>query len=230
MAPIAIAIDGPSGAGKSTIARALAQRFGYIYVDTGALYRAVGYTVLRRGLPIRDEAAVSALLPTLRLSFAHQNGEQRVFVNGEDVSDHIRTPDVSMAASAVSAQPAVRAFLFHLQQDIAAAENVIMDGRDIGTVVLPQAQVKIFLSASAEMRARRRYAELIEKGQSVSYEAVLADMKQRDYDDAHRAIAPLKAADDAVAVDTTNLTLEESIAHMAALIAEKLSQKGSETR
>lgn len=225
MKSIAIAIDGPAGAGKSTIARALAAKMGYIYVDTGALYRAVGYAVSARGEDWHDEAAVVASLPHIEVALRHVDGQQRVFVNGEDVSDRIRTPEMSMAASAVSALPPVREFLFHLQQDIAAKNNVIMDGRDIGTVVLPHADVKIFLSASAEARAERRRLELLEKGQDVTFDEVLADMKKRDYDDSHRAIAPLRQAEDAVAVDTTKLTLEESIAYMAEVIKTKLKEK-----
>jgi cytidylate kinase len=222
MNTIAIAIDGPSGAGKSTIARILAQKLGYIYVDTGALYRATGYAVTARGVDYHDAAAVEALLPSLSVSLRYVDGAQRVYVGDEDVSDKIRTPEMSMAASAVSAQPPVRAFLFQLQQDIAAENNVIMDGRDIGTVVLPHAQVKIFLTASAEDRARRRYEELIEKGQDVTYEDVLADMKERDYNDSHRAIAPLKPADDAVLVDTTGYELEQSVERLATLVNETL--------
>lgn len=224
MKTIAIAIDGPSGAGKSTIARILAERFGYIYVDTGALYRAVGYAVTARGVDCHDAAAVEALLPGLRVSLRHVDGGQRVYVDDQDVSDRIRTPEMSMAASAVSAQPAVRAFLFQLQQDIAAANNVIMDGRDIGTVVLPNADVKIFLSASAEARAERRYRELIEKGQSVTFDEVLADMKKRDHDDSHRAIAPLKPAEDAVLVDTTGFELERSVERLADVICGALEE------
>ena len=224
MKTVAIAIDGPSGAGKSTIARALAEKFGYIYVDTGALYRALGYAVTARHIDVRDAAAVEACLPTMQIALRHVDGQQRVFVDGEDVSDRIRTPEMSMAASAVSAQPAVRAFLFQLQQDMATQNNVIMDGRDIGTVVLPNADVKIFLSASAEARALRRHKELMEKGQNVTFDEVLADMQKRDYDDSHRAIAPLRQAEDAVAVDTTALTLEESIEHMAAIVRKKLAR------
>ena len=177
---IAVAIDGPSGAGKSTIARILAQELQYIYVDTGALYRAVGYSMLQQHIDLTDAAAVEAALPALTVELRYVDGVQRVFANGADVSAYIRTPEVSMAASKVSALPAVRQFLFALQQDTAAAHNVIMDGRDIGTVVLPHAQVKVFLTASAEDRAQRRYAELQEKGVATTFEEVLADMKQRD--------------------------------------------------
>lgn len=223
MKTVAIAIDGPAGAGKSTIARILAKTLGYLYVDTGALYRAVGYAVSVRGAAPSDAAAVEALLPSLKVTLRHVDGQQRVFVDEQDVSDKIRTPEMSLAASAVSAQPPVRAFLFQLQQDIAAQNNVIMDGRDIGTVVLPHADVKIFLTASAQARARRRYDELIEKGESVTFEEVLADMEKRDYDDSHRAIAPLKPAADAVLVDTTGDTLEQAVERLAAVVREKLN-------
>lgn len=219
---IAVAIDGPSGAGKSTIARILAQELQYIYVDTGALYRAVGYAALTRGIDPADAPAVEGLLPSLTMELRYVDGAQRVFVNGEDVSDHIRTPEVSMAASRVSALPVVRQHLFALQQDMAASHNVIMDGRDIGTVVLPHAQVKIFLTASAEDRATRRFEELQAKGVATTYDEVLADMKQRDYDDSHRAAAPLKAAEDAVLVDTSGNTLEQSVAALKQVVIDRL--------
>ena len=219
---IAIAIDGPAGAGKSTIAKRLAAEMQYIYVDTGALYRTVGYAALTAGIDPTDEDAVVAMLPSIRVGLAYEDGTQKVLLNDEDVSGCIRTPEASMAASAVSAYPPVRQFLFHLQQDIAATHNVIMDGRDIGTVVLPHAQVKIFLSASAEDRARRRYDEMTAKGMEVRFEDVLADMKQRDYNDSHRAAAPLKPAEDAVMVDTTGNTLEQSVELMKNLIKERL--------
>lgn len=219
---IAVAIDGPSGAGKSTIARILAQELQYIYVDTGALYRAVGYAALTRSIDPADAPSVEGMLPSLTVELRYVDGGQRVFVNGEDVSDRIRTPEVSMAASRVSALPAVRQYLFSLQQDMAASHNVIMDGRDIGTVVLPHAQVKIFLTASAEDRATRRFEELREKGVDTTYDAVLADMKQRDYDDSHRAAAPLKAAEDAVLVDTSGNTLEQSVAVLKQVVTDRL--------
>ncbi len=220
--PISIAIDGPSGAGKSTIARFLAKELGYIYVDTGALYRTVGYAVLQRGIDPKDATAVEALLPNITVSMRYANGEQRVFLNGDDVSAHIRTPEVSMAASTTSAMPPVRQFLFRLQQDTARQTNVIMDGRDIGTVVLPFATVKIFLTASVEDRAERRYLELCEKGMDVTYEDVLADMKERDYNDSHRAAAPLKPAEDAVLVDTTGNTLQKSVEILKSVILNAL--------
>ena len=219
---IAIAIDGPAGAGKSTIAKRLAAEMQYIYVDTGALYRTVGYAALTAGIDPTDADAVVAMLPSIRVGLAYEDGAQKVLLNDEDVSGCIRTPEASMAASAVSAYPPVRQFLFHQQQDIAATHNVIMDGRDIGTVVLPHAQVKIFLSASAEDRARRRYDEMTAKGMEVRFEDVLADMKQRDYNDSHRAAAPLKPAEDAVMVDTTGNTLEQSVELMKNLIKERL--------
>ena len=221
--PISVAIDGPSGAGKSTIAKRLAASMGFVYVDTGALYRTVGYAAVKAGIDCHDADAVTALLPAISVELTHVDGVQRVLLNGEDVSDFIRTPEISMAASAVSAIPSVRAFLFETQQDMARRHNVIMDGRDIGTVVLPNAQVKIFLSASVEARAQRRYKELIEKGETVTFEDVLEDMKQRDYNDSHRALAPLKPAEGAVMVDTTDLTLEESVAYMEKCVQEKLS-------
>ena len=217
-----IAIDGPSGAGKSTIARILAKNLGYLYVDTGALYRATGYALLARGVDICDPAAVEAALPSLSVTFRHVEGEQRVFADGEDVSALIRTPEISMAASAVSAQPAVRRFLLELQKSIAAENNVIMDGRDIGTVVLPDADLKIFLFASPEDRARRRFLELREKKQEVTFDEVLSDMKKRDYDDSHRAIAPLRPAEDAVLVDTTGYELPQSVERLTALVRERL--------
>lgn len=219
---IAVAIDGPAGAGKSTIARILAKELGYLYVDTGALYRAVGYFMRGRGADPGDPAQVEPLLPGLSVELRHVEGEQRVLVNGEDVTGSIRTPEISMAASQVSALPAVRRFLFDLQQTIARENCVIMDGRDIGTVVLPWAQVKIFLTASAEERARRRYVELQEKGDPSTYEEVLADMKQRDHNDETRAAAPLRAAEDAVKVDTSGETLEQSVARLKNLVLSRI--------
>lgn len=217
---LAIAIDGPSGAGKSTIARILAKDLHFLYVDTGALYRAVGYHMLCKGVTPGDAAQVEPLLNGLDVALRYVDGEQHVFVNGEDVNAFIRTPEVSMAASAVSALPVVRRFLFDLQRDIAAQNNVIMDGRDIGTVVLPQAGLKIFLTASAEARAERRYKELIEKGVATTYDEVLADMQKRDHDDETRAAAPLKAAEDAILVDSTAYTLDEVVARLKDLVKE----------
>lgn len=220
-----IAIDGPAGAGKSTIAKAAAKAFGYIYVDTGALYRAIAYYALSRGRDVSNAEAVESLLQDVTPELKYLNGEQRVFLNGDDVSEKIRTPDVSMGASAVSAIPRVREFLFNLQKKIAAENSVVMDGRDIGTVVLPNADVKIFLTASAEERARRRHKELTEKGEKIGFEEVLADVNQRDYNDTHRDIAPLKQAKDAVLCDTTNVDLQGAIDMLVNIINEKLSAK-----
>lgn len=218
---IAVAIDGPAGAGKSTIARAAAKSLGYIYVDTGALYRSIGLNAIRKGIDINDNNAVEQSLEGMEVSLSFDSqGAQIVLLNGEDVSSFIRTPEVSMAASRVSAVPAVRAFLLDLQRNMAKTQNVIMDGRDIGTVVLPDAQVKIFLTASPEIRAKRRYDELIEKGQQVNFDDVLADVIERDYNDSHREIAPLKPAEDSKLADTSNLTLEESIELIINIIEE----------
>ncbi len=219
---INVAIDGPAGAGKSTVSRAAAKAVGYIYVDTGALYRAVGVNALRNGIDTKDKPAVAATLADISVDLVFENGEQKVLLNGEDVSTEIRTPPASMAASDVSAVPEVRAFLFDLQRDIAARNNCIMDGRDIGTVVLPDAKVKIFLTASPEERAMRRYKELIEKGNDVNYEEVLEDLVQRDYNDSHREIAPLKPAEDGVILDTTGMSLEESVNAIIEIIKEKV--------
>ena len=219
----AIAIDGPGGAGKSTMARALAKQLGYVHVDTGALYRAIGLYMRRLGIPTTDFDAVAGNLIGVKVRLAFRNGEQRVFLGEEDVSDAIRTQDISIAASNVSAVPQVRAFLFDLQRDLAKTNHVVMDGRDIGTVVLPHAQVKIFLTASPEERARRRYEELLEKGMEADYEQVLAELKQRDYDDSHRAVAPLVPADDSILVDSTGLTREEALQRLLKTVQEKLS-------
>lgn len=219
---INVAIDGPAGAGKSTVSRAAAKAVGYIYVDTGALYRAVGVNALRKGIDTKDKPAVAASLADISVDLVFENGEQKVLLNGENVSSEIRTPPASMAASDVSAVPEVRAFLFDLQRDIAKRNNCIMDGRDIGTVVLPDAKVKIFLTASPEERATRRYRELIEKGTDVKYEDVLAELIERDYNDSHREIAPLKPAEDGVILDTTGLSLEESVNEIIRIIKEKV--------
>ena len=207
---ISVAIDGPAGAGKSTLARRLAADFGYIYVDTGAMFRTIGLYALRAGKDPKDNEAVNALLPKITLEFAFIEGEQHIYLNGEDVSTAIRTEEVGMAASAVGANPAVRAFLLEMQRDMARTQNILMDGRDIGTVVLPNATVKIFLTASAEARAQRRAKELAEKGQPADFATVLADIQQRDYQDSHRAVAPLKQAADAILVDTSDIGLQES--------------------
>ena len=219
-----IAIDGPSGAGKSTLAKAIAARLGFYYVDTGAIYRTVGLAAYRRDLDRRDEAAVAALLPELDIRMAYNaEGEQRMFLNGEDVSEAIRAPEISICASDVSALPAVRAFLLEMQRRMARENSVIMDGRDIGTVVLPEAELKIFLTASAEARAERRVKQLEEKGLVCDFEEVLRDIRYRDEQDSHRAAAPLKAAEDAVLVDTTALDRNESFALLCSLIRERLS-------
>ncbi len=217
-----VAIDGPAGAGKSTIARAAAKALGFIYVDTGALYRAVGVYSLRKGFDTKNAAAVESTLPHIQVELRFLDGVQYVLLNGEDVSEEIRTPSASMAASDVSAVPAVRQFLFDLQRDIAKKNDCIMDGRDIGTVVLPKAQVKIFLTAEAEARAKRRFLELQAKGAKDTYEAVLADLKARDYNDSHRAVAPLKPAADSILVDTTTLSLAESVEKVIEVIKEHL--------
>ncbi|MEE1505265.1 MAG: (d)CMP kinase [Acutalibacteraceae bacterium] len=217
-----IAIDGPAGAGKSTIAKTASKELGFIYVDTGALYRTVGLNALRLGKDTKSADEVVPTLEGLDVSLRFVDGEQRVFLGEEDVSAAIRQNEVSMAASNVSAIPKVREFLFDLQRDIAKKNNCIMDGRDIGTVVLPDAQIKIYLTASAEARADRRFKELTEKGQVVEYDVILKEIKERDYQDMNREIAPLKQADDAVLVDTTELTLEESIDCMIKVIKERL--------
>lgn len=218
---INVAIDGPAGAGKSTIAKAAAKELGYIYVDTGALYRAIAYNAVTTGAVESDEKIIS-MLDNTNVELKYVDGVQAVYLNGEDVSAFIRTPEISMGASKVSAIPEVRAFLLNLQRDIADKNNVIMDGRDIATVVLPNADVKIFLFASPECRAERRYKELIEKGETVSYEDVLADVNQRDYQDSHREIAPLKPSEDSVMADTSALNLEESIQLIIDTIKENI--------
>lgn len=206
---INVALDGPSGAGKSTIARAAAERLKYLYVDTGAMYRAVAFYVLSNNLDPNDKDAVIDSLSSINIELKYTEQGQRIILNGDDVSGKIRTPEVSMAASVVSAIGETREFLLSLQKKMAEGNNVIMDGRDIATVVLPGADVKIFLTASAEKRAKRRYDELVQKGENVTYEEVLADVNQRDYNDTHRDVAPLKQADDAILVDTSDLTLDE---------------------
>lgn len=217
-----VAIDGPSGAGKSTIAKAAAARFGFIYVDTGAIYRTVGLAAARAGLPLGAEQDVLKLLPGLDIAFGYgEDGAQHMYLNGEDVSGLIRTPEISMRASEVSAMPEVRACLLDMQRKMAESHSVIMDGRDIGTVVLPNASLKIFLTASAERRAERRYLELREKGATDSYDEVLRDIIKRDKNDSSRAAAPLKRADDAIEVDTSELSLDESIERICALISDR---------
>lgn len=224
MKPISIAIDGPSGAGKSSIARKTAERFGFLYIDTGAIYRTVGLAAYRRGITPQDTSAVIAMLPELHIELRHgSDGVQRMYLDGEDVSETIRLPEISMYASGVSAIPEVRAYLMEMQRSFARTQNVIMDGRDIGTVVLPDAGLKIFLTASSEARARRRQLELENKGQHAPFEEVLREMEQRDKNDTSRAAAPLRAAEDAVRLDTTELDFAGSCAAVEALIRERFS-------
>ncbi len=222
----AIAIDGPAGAGKSTIARTLAEKLGFIYVDTGALYRAVGLHGLRKGVDTTSAEAMLPLLDEIKLELTYIDGEQRVILCGEDVSEQIRVGEASMAASNVSAIQGVRDFLFDLQQNMAKTQNVVMDGRDIGTVVLPDAQVKIFLTADAQERARRRYEQLLQKGELVDYDAILQEVKQRDYNDSNRTAAPLRQAEDAILVDTTDHTLAQGIDRMEKIVREALEKRG----
>ena len=218
---INIAIDGPSGAGKSTVAKALAKKLGYIYVDTGALYRAIGLYVRRAGILPEDSAGVIALLPEIDVRLAYENGEQKVLLSGEDVGSLIRTNEISAYASKVSAIPEVRTFLLELQRDMARKNNVIMDGRDIGTVILPDADVKIFMTASPEARIRRRYEELIASGQSVTPEEVAAAVRERDKNDSTRKVAPAVPAADAVFVDNSG-TFDETLANVISIIEEKI--------
>lgn len=227
---ISVAIDGPVGAGKSSVARESAKRLGFIYADTGALYRGVALYTVRKGLNENDaeyKEKVENMLPEITVEPKLINGEQRIFLCGEDVSEEIRKPEISMAASSVSSIPAVREFLLDLQRDIAKKNNVLMDGRDIGTVVLPSAQVKIFITASPEIRAKRRFKELIEKGVDTTLEQVLNDLNRRDYQDSHRAVSPLKMAEDAVLLDTSELDFEQSVrkvTELAKAAAEKDKQ------
>ena len=223
MKHFAVAIDGPSGAGKSTIAKAVAAKLSIVYVDTGALYRTIGLAVQRRGISMEDAAGILSVLPCIKVELAYRDGSQRVLLDGEDVSGLIRTPEISMYASKVSALPEVRAFLLDLQRNMAKEHSVVMDGRDIGTVILPDAEVKVFLTASDEKRAERRWLELCEKGEQVTVEEVLSDMRRRDAQDSSRAVAPLRQAEDAVLVDTSALSLEESIQAVLAAIDDKMA-------
>lgn len=220
---ISIALDGPAGAGKSTVAKGAAKALGFIYVDTGALYRTVGLKFIREGYDTSLNCDIDAILKTIEVDIKFIDGTQHVFLNGEDVSDAIRTPEASMMASAVSAKPPVRAFLLEMQRKLARENNVLMDGRDIGTVVLPNATLKFFVTASVEERANRRYKELCEKGEKVTYEEVYKDIETRDYNDSHREIAPLKPAEDSIMFDTTGNTLQESIDNLIKLVKEKLN-------
>lgn len=222
---ISIAIDGPAGAGKSTLSRAAAKKLGYIYVDTGALYRTVGLKFLNLGYDTELNCDIDKILEDTKIDIKFINNEQRVFLDGNDVSDKIRTPEASMMASAVSAKPPVRAFLLEMQRKLARENNVLMDGRDIGTVVLPDATVKIFLTASAEVRAQRRYKELVEKGMEVNYQDIYDDMVKRDYNDSHRAIAPLKPAEDSVLADTSDCTFDGSLKLILDIIENKVNNK-----
>ena len=217
-----IAIDGPSGAGKSTVAKAAAKALGFVYLDTGAIYRTVAWHITMMGIGPKDTDHVPMLLNDANIQIDFQPDGQHMILNGRDISGEIRTPEIASVASQVSAQPAVREFLLDMQRDLAKIHNIIMDGRDIGTVVLPNASMKIFLTASPEARAMRRYQEYLDKGQQATYEEVLADQKKRDYDDSHRKIAPLKQAKDAILVDTTEMGLQESIDYCVSLIREKL--------
>lgn len=223
MKMISIAIDGPSGAGKSTMARKVAAELNYLYVDTGAIYRSVSLYAYRAGVDKTDSEKIVSLLPEIHIDMQYQSdGIQHMILNGEDVTDAIRQNEVSLYTSAVAAIPAVRAFLLDLQRNLAATHNVIMDGRDIGTVVLPDATVKIYLTASAEARAQRRWLELHEKGDPITLEQVLEDVRQRDYNDTHRDVAPLRQAEDAVLVDTTECDLEESYQLLLKTIRERI--------
>lgn len=219
---ISVAIDGPAGAGKSTLSRKTAEELGFIYVDTGALYRAVGLKFSNAGYNTELNCDIEQVLKTTTVDIRFVKGEQRVFLDGEDVSDGIRTPNASMMASAVSAKPSVRAFLLEMQRKLARENNVVMDGRDIGTVVLPDATVKIYLTATAKARAERRYKELIQKGTAVKFEEVYDDMVKRDYNDMHREIAPLKQAEDAVLADTTECDLDGSLELILKIIRERI--------
>ena len=220
---ISIAIDGPAGAGKSTIAKRLAKELGFYYVDTGAIYRTVAYFMDLLGVSPKDADGVQRYIDELTIDIYYdENGLQHMLMNGMDVTDDIRTPDISQKASLVSAHAVVREMLLDMQRDVAKENNVIMDGRDIGTVVLPKADVKIFLTASAEVRAQRRLAELQAKGSKETYEKVLKDLKQRDYQDSHRAIAPLKQARDAIKVDTSELDIDGVVAAIRQIVADKV--------
>lgn len=222
---INIAIDGPAGSGKSTISKAIAKKMDIIYVDTGALYRAVGLKLVNNGVTADSEPPVAEILKDTLVTIKFVEGTQRVFLDGEDVSDYIRTQQISMMASKCSALPCVREFLLEMQRKLARENSVIMDGRDIGTVVLPCADVKIFLTASPECRAKRRFIELSEKGDDTPYEEILKTVKERDYNDSHRAIAPLKKADDAIEIDTTPIGLEESIELIYNTVLQKVEKK-----
>lgn len=219
---VSIAIDGPSGAGKSTLSKLIAKNFGFVYVDTGAIYRTVGLYCIRKGVSCKDEEAVKALYPEIDIGVEYNENGQRMILNGEDVSEATRMPEISIAASDVSALPSCRAFLLEMQRQFAQKYNVIMDGRDIGTVVLPDADVKIFLTATPEARANRRLLELREKGVETSFEETLKDIEYRDYQDSHRETAPLRQAEDAIPVDTSDIDFDASLDLLCSIIADKL--------
>ena len=219
---ISVAIDGPSGAGKSSMARRLAADLGYTYVDTGAMYRAIGLYARRAGADTKNADAVAALLPQIQLDIRLQDGAQHILLNGEDVTEAVRAEEIGMAASDVSAHPAVRTFLLDTQRNLAASRDVLMDGRDIGTVVLPNATAKLYLTASADARARRRLAAPLHKGTQTDYATVLADIEQRDYQDTPRSVAPLRQAEDAVLVDTSDIGIEESFTLLKKTILEHI--------
>lgn len=220
-----IAIDGPSGAGKSTLARSTANRLHYLYVDTGAIYRTIGYMAWKEGVDPKEESAVLALLPRAKVEMTYgEDGLQHMLLNGEDVTKEIRLPEVSLYASAVSAHPGVRAFLLGMQRELARTHDVIMDGRDIGTVVLPEADVKVFLTAAPEERARRRCLELEQRGTPQPFDQILKEIEQRDWNDSHRAAAPLKQAPDAVVLDTTELNFQQSEEALLQIIKEKIGR------
>lgn len=218
---ISVAIDGPSGAGKSTLAKQLAAELGFIYVDTGAMYRSIGLYGMRKEIDIKDPVQVEGVLSEINISLAFQEGTQHIYLNNEDVSEKVRAEQAGMAASVVAKQPAVRQFLLELQRDMAEKNNILMDGRDIGTVVLPNATVKIYLTASVEARANRRYKELQEKGNPETFEKVKKDIEERDWQDMNREISPLKKAADAVEVDTSALNLQQSFDVLLDLIRQK---------
>ena len=217
-----VALDGPAGAGKSSVAKAVAKKLGIVYVDTGALYRTLALFANENGVDCKDEKNVLSILDKAQVELKYVNGAQLVLLNGQDVSSKIRTPEISMGASDISAIPKVREYLLELQRKIARENCVIMDGRDIGTVILPDAEVKIFITASPEIRAKRRYDELIEKGQDVNYDDILKDVLERDYNDSHRAVAPLKQADDAVLFDNSNYDLENSVTEVLNIIKKRI--------
>ena len=218
---INIAIDGPAGAGKSTIAKAVAKRLGMIYLDTGAMYRSVAYYVLEHGADVNDERAVEALLPGIEMDIRYENGMQQIYVSGKNVTPYLREPHMSKAASDVSALPCVRYKMVELQREFAASHDVVLDGRDIGTFVLPDANCKFFMTASPEERAKRRFKELTEKRSVCTFEEVLADINKRDYNDSHRAVAPLKQAEDAVRIDTTDMSIEQVTECVERIVKEK---------